>query len=235
MMQSNINMTYTIRAKDLRNRAYIIVLMCFLFMQAFGQEPIKVIPQYSFSQVDSLAKNIMDNISIDGSSFTVINTQKLIGSYSRPNGKFAAHENHFDTYVLYSQRHRFYIQKVDNFGYFKKRHVKGQEVEEFLMRFYNNMNKEILYPKIDTIYDNRGTFIAATTTKDHQAVRVIEIIKAQDTLRYEYPSSFSANKSNEDKYRVRFLSIIDNPIKQYNKKKRKRLSVVFGYDRELQY
>lgn len=229
-----MNMMYIIMVKAPKNRS-ILLLLSLLVLPLFslGQEgKKKIVAQFDYNQIDSLVNTTIVNLAADSGSFIVSNTMWYIGSYNEGNSKFATHRNHFDIYILFSKKGKMYVQKIDNYSFFKKRKVNNTEVADFLMHSFSAMKNETLNRKVDTSYI-QGKLSTSTTIIDHQLVRTVKIAKASDTLQYEYPSDYSANPKNLQTYRYKFLAYIDKVTNRYDKRKGKRENVVFGYDSEI--
>ncbi len=212
-----------------RKNTHALLSLCLLAMPIFTfghKDNQKITAQFSFNQIDSLTNATVTCIVADTTSFLVVNTMWYVGSYDEGNARFAAHQNHFDIYILYSKNHKFYVQKIDNYSFFKKRKIKGEKVERFLVNAFDKMKKEKLARKIDTSYDEHGQMRTSVTIVDHKLVRQVEIIKANDTLRYEYPSEFSENKKNLTTYKFHFFTCLDKIVNQIDKKKGKRKDII---------
>jgi hypothetical protein len=217
------------------NSRLILLLFC-LFASPFfcyGQErKLKIDAQFNYNQIDSLINATVANLGKDSSSFVVANVMWYVGSYDEGNPVYVAHRNHFDIYIIFSKNGKMYVQKIDNYGFFKRRRIKGNEVWYFLMHSFGTMQKEVLSRKVDTTYV-QGKVHTSTTIVDHQLVRTVKIINSYDTLQYDYPTDYSANPKNFETDRYKFLICIDKVINRFDKRKRKRQGIVFGYDSEI--
>ena len=203
-------------------RTSLLTIFCFaLFLSqiSFAQKKDRQIsPEFQFEQIDSLTKNALERVKKTNSSLYVAYTNWYVGSYASPHHKYAAYSNAFEIYIFYSAKDKFYVEKIDNSGYFRRRQVKGRKVKLFLEDHFKQMSAESLKPKSDTSYNTKGEALISTTIIDHQLITYVNIFSGSESLKYEYPSNYSNNKINLETFRYKFLSIMDNTINSYNRK-----------------
>lgn len=223
MFLINCNLAKLSRANH--SSKYILSLLVLLVAApAFAQKNKKIVPQFGFTQIDSLINENVFNIKRLKPSWLVVNTDWYVGSVNEGDKRFWGHRNHFNTYFLYVVNQNYYSQKLDNYGYFKRMNVKASQLEIFLLKNFGQMKEEKLTPKVDTVLSN-GEKIAVTTIVDHQLIKTVKIILEADTLDYKYPADYSANKSNFQLNRYKFLHYIDSASKYYNNRNPQRIDV----------
>lgn len=211
-------------------QSVIAIFGIFLTTFSSGQTK-KIVPQFEFTQIDSLVDNaIAKIIQTHSSTFVVASVKWYVGSYVTPkNRKFASYRNAFEVYLLFSKETKFYIQKIDNFGYFKEQRVDAQAIKDFLTTHFEEMKNEILDRKIDTIYITDSSLMTSQAIgPDHQLLMKIKILMENKELGYDYPSDYSNHKSNLVTYKYKFLKLIDEQEKQFERRKPHRIAIIYG-------
>lgn len=189
----------------------------------------KIIPQFEFTQIDSLVDNAIQKIiSIDSQAIVVASVRWFIGSYSDSTDEYSAYRNHFAIYIFNFSNRKCTVQKIDNFGYFKVEKIDASIVKDFVTTHFKDMLSETLNPKIDTIYNANGSVTTSQSFIDHQLLEKIKIVQRTNKLDYAYPAAYSENKYNLLTNRFKFLSLVGEYQKRYEKKKPKRITVTYG-------
>jgi len=205
---------------------FLCMFLCHFILFAQTKN-LKIIPQFQFEQIDSLTDNTLASISKQyNSSLLIANTAWYVGSYCEPKDNFVSYRNHFEIYCMFFINKKLFVQKIDNFGFFKKRRVKGRKIRDFIENFYQEMKNEQLTEKVDSSYNNEGKLITLTTVTDHELIYYIRILRNNDAMQYKFPVSYAANKANLLTHRYNFLHVLDIAVAQYNKKHPKRLFVL---------
>lgn len=211
-----------------------LITVCSFF--AFGQnitegqrQKRRVIPQFEFTQMDSLVDDAIHKIiTIDSQATVVASVRWFIGSYSASTDKYSAHRNHFDIYIFNFTDRKCNVQKIDNFGYFKVEKIDASKIKDFLSSHFYDMQSEKLNPRIDTVYNADGSITTSQSYTDHQLLEKIMIARRTNKLNYEYPTEYSDNKYNLLTSRFKFLKLVREFQKRYEKKKHKRTTVTYG-------
>jgi hypothetical protein len=193
------------------------------------QQKKKIIPQFEFTQIDSLVDDAIHKIMVTDSQATVVASVRwFVGSYTEQTNKYSTHRNHFDIYIFNFTGKKCSVQKIDNFGYFKVDKIDASKVKDFLSSHFNDMQFEKLNPKIDTVYNANGSMTTSQSFIDHQLLQKIKIAQGTNKLNYEYPANYSDNKYNLLTKRFKFLNLVDELQKRYDRKKHKRTTLTYG-------
>jgi len=212
----------------------LLTIICSTFVlaqnSAEGQpQKKKIIPQFDFTQIDSLVDDAIHKIiDLDSQATVVASVRWFIGSYSDPTDKFSTHRNHFDIYIFNFAGRKCSIQKIDNFGYYRVDKINASNIKDFLSSHFIDMQSEELNPKIDTVINADGSVTTIRNIVDHQLSESIWIARGKQKLDYEYPANYSDNKNNLVTKRFKFLKLVGELQKLYDKKKHKRATVVHG-------
>lgn len=113
-------------------------------------------PRFTYNQLDSLSNDECSKILKDSSSALVaIYSYWDMGGIVRINSE--VYPNGFGIYVLYLNKNKFFVRKIDNFGYYEKIQVNGQEVKDMIDVHYEEMNFEISHFYMDTVSKMKGS------------------------------------------------------------------------------
>ncbi|MBS1773943.1 MAG: hypothetical protein JST82_13880 [Bacteroidetes bacterium] len=218
MQQMNMNVKLIIMVMVQRSNFYIIALsILFSFQLNTANGQVKMVkPKFSYTQIDSLIKNVIaKTVTKNRHPLIVSNVYWYVGSSVDAHGKSSAYKNHFEIYINFIDGNDFFVKKIDNFGIHPTIKIENKEIKNFINQHYKAMKDEKLANKVDTIIKD-GKQIFITSVIDHELVRQIKIYSENDTLQYEYPSSFSSNKQNIQTHKYYFLQILNNTKEKYN-------------------
>ncbi len=213
---------------------YIFFFLIILTTISSGQKIEKrIIPQFQYTKIDSLLNSTSEQIIKADTNAIVIGSVKWYRGnyYSPPNQIFESCRNYFNIYILFSKDNNFFLQEIDNYGFFKISKINGTEIKYFLDDNFDKMSSETLSPKADTSYTvvNEGGIVRKVSVYEYNdnLWEKIKITNQKKALEFTYTEDFSLNKSNLITYKYKFLKLINNQQKHYVKGKRSRESVLY--------
>jgi hypothetical protein len=202
----------------------VVILCCLLIWQFSSGQEKRIYPYFEFTQIDSLVNDVTAKIiKADSSAMVVGSVVWYIGSTTLPKDKkIGAYRNGFEINVLFSKKHKCYLQRIDNFGYYKPEKIKGTEALDFLNKNMNEMMLEKLDYKVDTIYNAVGSLTTSYTVIDHELSETIYATLGTQKLYFKFLDSYSKNKYNLLTRQYTFLQLIRDIQTMYEKREHHR-------------
>jgi hypothetical protein len=202
-------------------KRFIAIFCCVLLYQVSSGQAKRIYPYFEFTQIDSLVNDATSKIiKADSQATVVASVVWFIGNYVEPKDKkTATYRNGFDINILFSKKHKCYLEKIDNFGYFRPEKIKGDGALHFLSKNMNEMMQEKLNYKIDTIYNAVGSLTTSYTVTDHELSETIYAALGTQKLRFNFLDSYSKNKYNLLTRQYALLNLIRDIQTVYEKRK----------------
>jgi hypothetical protein len=205
-------------------KRFIVIFCCVLLCQFSSSQVKRIYPYFEFTQIDSLVSDATGKIiKADSSAMVAGSVVWYIGSTTLPKGKkISAYRNGFDINILFSKNDKCYLQRIDNFGYYKPEKIEGAGALDFLSKNMNRMMQEKLDYKVDTMYNAVGSLTTSYTVTDHELSEIIYATLATQKLRFNFLDSYSKNKYNLLTRQYTFLQMIRDIQTEYGKRKHHR-------------
>lgn len=195
-------------------RLYTLILLLLISSLCLAQVyKKKLVPQFNFDQIDSLVHTCYTGDTV------IAVTHWYIGSH-KSSKKYFTTDNLFETFVFSYHNRKSNLQKIDNYSYYKKHAIDGNFLNKAIDRNFALMKSESMSKRVDTAYTNGDTLYLFMIV-DHELVTYVHIMMPTDSLKYEFPASYSHNKANLKTRQYQFMSMLDAYLKQYNKQFRR--------------